>query len=74
MPATLTLACPCCGHPMRAGSTRKSKPYFVCDPCGAQLFIRRREGIERLEQRHGAGRADPFAGWEEWPGDGGSRR
>ncbi len=50
-----TLACPCCAQPMRTGRTRKSKPYFVCDECGVQVFIRKKEGIERLAARQGPG-------------------
>lgn len=32
---------------MRTDKNRK--PYFVCDPCGMQLFIRRKLGKERLQ-------------------------
>jgi hypothetical protein len=28
---------------------KNEKPYFICDPCGIQLFVRRRRGIELLE-------------------------
>jgi hypothetical protein len=33
---------------MRTDKNRK--PYFVCDPCGMQLFIRRKQGSERLQE------------------------
>jgi hypothetical protein len=26
------------------------KPYFVCEPCGVQLFIRRKQGIKNLDE------------------------
>jgi hypothetical protein len=29
--------------------SKSGKPYFVCDPCGTQFFVRRKEGIERLD-------------------------
>jgi hypothetical protein len=29
--------------------SKSGKPYFVCDPCGIQLFVRRKDGIERLD-------------------------
>jgi hypothetical protein len=28
---------------------KHDKPYFVCDPCGIQFFIRRQQGITRLK-------------------------
>jgi hypothetical protein len=30
--------------------SKNRKPYFVCDPCGIQLFVRRKYGIEKLEK------------------------
>ncbi|PYX04779.1 MAG: hypothetical protein DMG88_23665 [Acidobacteria bacterium] len=29
---------------------KNSKPYFICDPCGIQLFVRRKRGIELLNE------------------------
>ena len=29
---------------------KNNKPYFVCIPCGIQLFVRGQQGIERLRQ------------------------
>jgi chaperonin cofactor prefoldin len=46
-------AIPCllCGRKLEKRTSRKNgKPYFVCDPCGIQLFVRRKQGIQRLEQ------------------------
>jgi hypothetical protein len=45
------LPCILCGRRLEKRTSRKNeKPYFVCDPCGIQLFIRRKQGIERLEE------------------------
>ncbi len=55
------LPCPCCGQVMSPRRTHKGKPYYICDPCGVQLFIRTQEGIERLEQRTRA----PAGFWSE---------
>ena len=44
------LPCILCGRTLEKRTSRKNgKPYFVCDPCGIQLFIRRQQGIEKLE-------------------------
>jgi hypothetical protein len=42
---------PCflCGEPRAVKISIKSKPYFICDPCGVQAFIRKDAGIERLQ-------------------------
>jgi hypothetical protein len=29
---------------------KNGKPYFVCNPCGIQMFIRKQHGIELLEK------------------------
>jgi len=29
---------------------KNRKPYFVCNPCGIQLFVRRQHGIKLLEK------------------------
>jgi len=45
------LPCILCGRKLeKRTSTKNGKPYFVCDPCGIQLFIRRKQGIELLEE------------------------
>jgi hypothetical protein len=55
MNTTLTLpvvsgSIPCflCGKPVFLRLDKHGKPYFVCDPCGIQCFVRRRQGIEQL--------------------------
>ena len=44
-----SLPCFLCGCKLEKRVSKNSKPYFVCDPCGVQLFVRRKQGIERLE-------------------------
>lgn len=44
-----SIPCFLCGQKLEKRIDKRGKPYFVCDPCGIQLFIRRRAGIERLE-------------------------
>jgi DNA-directed RNA polymerase subunit RPC12/RpoP len=41
--------CPVCGEMREIGISKKGKPYFQCGPCGAQIFIRGKLGIRRLE-------------------------
>lgn len=46
--------CPVCTDPHEVWTTKKGKPYVVCDPCGIQLFIRGPAGIDaffRLVER-----------------------
>src|SRR2546423_12463740 len=44
------LPCLLCGNKLQKRTDKHQKPYFVCDPCGIQLFVRRLHGIERLEE------------------------
>ena len=48
----LSKSIPCflCGAEMDERSSKRRKPYFVCDPCGIQIFIRRKAGIQLLDQ------------------------
>ena len=43
-----TFLCPICAEPRAVRITKKDKPYLICDPCGVQVFIRGRSGIERF--------------------------
>jgi hypothetical protein len=46
-------AIPCflCGRKLEKRSTKTNgKPYFVCDGCGIQVFVRGKQGIERLSE------------------------
>jgi len=42
------LPCFLCGNRLGKRTDKHNKPYFVCDPCGIQFFVRRQQGIERL--------------------------
>jgi hypothetical protein len=44
-----TLPCPTCRNELEPRTSKKGKPYFVCELCGVQIFFRLTEGIERLE-------------------------
>lgn len=44
------IPCFLCGVRLEMKTSKRGKPYFVCDPCGVQLFIRRHRGIERLQK------------------------
>jgi hypothetical protein len=38
--------CPVCLKPLDVRTTKRKKPYVICSPCGVQMFIRERAGIE----------------------------
>src|SRR5688572_29594116 len=40
--------CPLCLVPLPIRSSKKGKPYVVCDSCGVQMFVRAKPGIARL--------------------------
>ena len=40
--------CPVCATRLEVRITKKQKPYVVCDPCGVQVFVRSRSGIDRF--------------------------
>lgn len=42
--------CPTCGIPCVVRASKKGKPYFHCDGCVVQVFIRGRTGTARLTQ------------------------
>ena len=44
-----TLGCVLCNKALDKRTDKNGKPYFICDPCGTQFFVRREEGISRLE-------------------------
>jgi hypothetical protein len=44
-----TLGCTLCGKTLDKRIDKNGKPYFICDHCGTQFFIRRQEGVSRLE-------------------------
>ncbi len=42
--------CFLCSQELRLRRDKHKKPYFVCDPCGVQIFVRGRQGIENLAE------------------------
>jgi hypothetical protein len=44
------LPCLLCGAKLEKRTDKNRKPYFVCNPCGIQLFVRRQHGIKLLEK------------------------
>ncbi len=42
--------CSVCGEAREVRTTKKGKPYMICDPCGVQMFVRVETGIRRFEQ------------------------
>lgn len=44
------LPCLLCGEKLRKRADKHNKPYFVCEPCGIQFFVRRKQGIDRLNK------------------------
>ena len=44
------LPCLLCTERLEKRIDKNRKPYFVCNPCGIQLFIRRQHGITLLEK------------------------
>jgi DNA-directed RNA polymerase subunit RPC12/RpoP len=45
-------AIPCflCVKELKKRTDKNGKPYFVCDPCGVQIFVRGQEGVANLAQ------------------------
>ena len=41
--------CPVCGDAREVRTTKKGKPYIICDLCGVQMFVRVETGIRRFE-------------------------
>jgi hypothetical protein len=56
------LPCFLCGRQLDRRTDKNDKSYFVCDACGTQIFIRRKTGIENLNEliRTLKGRDLPF--------------
>jgi DNA-directed RNA polymerase subunit RPC12/RpoP len=43
------IPCVLCGKKLDQRTDKNGNPYFICDPCGTQFFVRRKRGIEKLE-------------------------
>ena len=48
-----SIPCILCGKQLERRTDKNGKSYFTCDPCGTQYFIRRKQGIEKLERLMG---------------------
>jgi hypothetical protein len=46
---TRLFPCCVCREPREVRTTKKGKPYMICDPCGMQMFVRVETGIRRFE-------------------------
>ena len=44
------IPCFLCGGAIEVRNSKKNKPYFICDPCGLQAFIRRDRGVDKLKE------------------------
>lgn len=44
------IPCFLCGGKLRVKFTKNEKPYFICDPCGLQVFVRCKPGISKLKR------------------------
>ena len=44
------LPCLLCSEKLERRTDKNGKPYFVCNPCGIQLFVRRPNGIVLLNK------------------------
>ena len=44
------LPCILCGRRLEKRTSKRNKPYFHCDWCLVQIFVRGKRGIELLEQ------------------------
>ena len=42
--------CCVCGEAREVRTTKKGKPYMICDRCGVQMFVRVETGIRRFDQ------------------------
>ena len=42
------IPCFLCGNGIEIKYSKREKPYLVCDPCGIQVFVRGKKGIQLL--------------------------
>ena len=50
--------CPVCLRLLDVRTSKRKKPYVICSPCGVQMFIRERAGIEAFDALVEQGRKD----------------
>ena len=48
--AVQMIPCFLCGNGLDVRKTKRGKPYFICDPCGLQAFVRREKGTSLLNK------------------------
>jgi DNA-directed RNA polymerase subunit RPC12/RpoP len=46
----IKIPCFLCGKKLSVRTDKNGKYYLICDPCGSQHFIRRKPGMDRLEE------------------------
>ena len=44
------IPCFLCGAELAVRTDKNGKLYLICDPCGSQHFIRRKQGMQRLAE------------------------
>jgi DNA-directed RNA polymerase subunit RPC12/RpoP len=44
------IPCFLCSQELIERRDKHAKPYFICDPCGVQIFVRGRQGIRNLAE------------------------
>ena len=47
--------CPLCGAGLPILASKRKKPYFICNHCGVQVFVRGKVGIARLRDLANSG-------------------
>jgi hypothetical protein len=52
---TKEFPCPLCGAGLPIHFSKRRKPYFTCNLCGVQIFVRGKAGIARLNEMANAG-------------------
>lgn len=55
----IQIPCFLCGKYVLVKDTKRDKPYFICDDCGLQVFIRCKPGIIRFNRLLGQYRNRP---------------
>ena len=45
-----SIPCFLCGTDLEIRTDKHNKPYFICDHCGVQAFVRKETGIVQLEK------------------------
>jgi DNA-directed RNA polymerase subunit RPC12/RpoP len=51
VPRTRLFPCPICWQRLDVRTSKKEKPYVVCQACGMQMFVRTQPGIQKFEKQ-----------------------